>query len=48
MPQPFDVWAPSGPYLKPQNLINGPLISKKSSKNQTFETEIYYKNQKQT
>ena len=43
-PTPLDVWAPSGPYLKPQKLDQWAIgYQKKSSKNQTFETEIYYK-----
>ena len=43
-PTPLDVWTPSGPYLKPQKLDQWAIgFQKKYKKNQTLETEIYYK-----
>ena len=43
-PSPLDVWTPSGPYLKPQKLDQWAIgYQKKYKKNQTLETEIYYK-----
>ena len=43
-PSPLDVWTPSGPYLKPQKLDQWAIgFQKKFKKNQTLETEIYYK-----
>ena len=43
-PSPLDVWTPSGPYLKPQKLDQWAIgFQKKYKKNQTLETEIYYK-----
>ncbi len=44
-PTPLDVWAPSGPYIKPQLLDQYALGYFKNIKNgdYSFETEIFYK-----
>ena len=43
-PAPLDVWAPSGPYLKPQKLDQFALGYKKQNKNGiNLETELFYK-----
>jgi len=45
-PTPLDVWAPSGKYIKPQELDQYAVGYYKNFKNNTYsiETEAYYKN----
>lgn len=49
-PTPLDIWAPSGPYIKPLNSQQIALGYFKTSGNQQwdFSTEIYYKKLKNT
>lgn len=42
-PTPLDIWAPSGPYLKPQKLDQFALGFYKNAKSLRFESEIFYK-----
>lgn len=44
-PTPFDIWAPSGPYLKPQKADQIALGYFQNFKDEAFslETEVYYK-----
>ena len=42
-PTPLDIWAPSGPYLKPQKLDQFALGFYKNAKSLRFESELFYK-----